>query len=1260
MIASPGKRPIPAALIRCKGTALVLVLSFLVLISALVLAFLSSITSELSGAKNYAGEMSSSQLADSAVQTVMGTIRLATSGSASDGSIAAWASQPGMIRTYNNQGSPIAYYKLYSSDTMVAASYDPANDVDTQWAAKPAQYVDLNAPVTSGTSVVFPIVDGNNIKPMTVGGTSALTYSADGSTVDVTGFSIDPAKVSYSTSQRLSIANTPVPMPVKWIYILRDGTLTIPTGVDGSGKKVNWSGAPSAQIPSDSNPIVGRIAFWTDDDTSKININTAAEGTYWDTPRGATATDQALASYQPAQKEYQRYPGHPATACLSTVFPKPAGLSDQQWAEQLYAIVPRIAGGGSQEGTAVATGTLAPNANRLYASLPELLFKPTLSGSERDLNYPSVINRDALEQKKFFLTAHSRAPELNLFNLPRVACWPVYQLNGTAFDTTHTTAYDRLIGTCSTVNGYPYFFQRNNPLSPTGDIGITRNTNLYTYLQALTQKAVPGFGSDFKTKYGDDRDQILTEIFDYIRCANLCDDNVKNPYTPASGAGHGFVAPTQNGSTQGIGRYYTLSKFGIGFICNAVADGTSNESYGSNDPATNKVLGGTKLNAGEKYIQAVIAFDFFSPMQGWASIIPNMQVEITGLQALGVTDSSGTTQNLGFPSDGTVAYNLSAGGMDGGRPSGGSPGWRYSLLSKGANARGSVPGDTASASTPNYPFIGVPIKIKASPSGGTMGFVGGTVVVKLYSGSSTLMQTANINLPSSTFPIPTIVNQGTQNTSAGVTTKENWWSLPRAGGVTVGGSTANGRLNFVSRPNYYSDSSSKLQVDSGVFFYNNPPAVTTPVNFDVLRTVQTAHGDYRLLAAQSTIPSSAYAKHRYYDDTTKMAASNFANSQNPQAEPGFDLGGSYFPTAMPWATQMVDVPSNATAANLPETTGDFDSGLPNFIDGPFVNKPDEGNTFGSGTSGALPYYSNYWMQAPAGPTFFSPNRIMPSPGMFGSLPTGVKGGTPWRTLLFRPQSAHFGASAPRDHLIMDLFWMPVVEPYAISDRFSTAGKINMNYQMAPFTYMKRDAGLRALLKAEKVIAIPNGGNNFSQQGYYNFKQNLKVAISAGATQTEARLAIDPDETLTQFQTKFAAGNLFVSPSEICDLHIVPSGQTVSSMSTFWGSHTGTGDNERERIYTTLYPRLTTKSNTYTVHFRAQSLTQTPQSKTAKTWTEGKDVVISEYRGATTIERYLDPGDTTIPDYADGTSPFSKDLLGNHYRWRIVETQRFAP
>ena len=93
---------------------------------------------------------------------------------------------------------------------------------------------------------------------------------------------------------------------------------------------------------------------------------------------------------------------------------------------------------------------------------------------------------------------------------------------------------------------------------------------------------------------------------------------------------------------------------------------------------------------------------------------------------------------------------------------------------------------------------------------------------------------------------------------------------------------------------------------------------------------------------------------------------------------------------------------------------------------------------------------------------------MASPVVFGSLSTGV--GTPlfnasgnqlappvpWRTLLFRPQPTHFGATSPEDELLLDWFWMPVGEPlYAISTTFATAGKVNLNYQIAPGSPISR-------------------------------------------------------------------------------------------------------------------------------------------------------------------------------------------------------------
>jgi uncharacterized protein (TIGR02600 family) len=349
--------------------------------------------------------------------------------------------------------------------------------------------------------------------------------------------------------------------------------------------------------------------------------------------------------------------------------------------------------------------------------------------------------------------------------------------------------------------------------------------------------------------------------------------------------------------------------------------------------------------------------------------------------------------------------------------------------------------------------------------------------------------------------------------------------------------------------------------------------------------------------------------------------------------------------------------------------GDFDNGVASAADGPYINKPDEGNnarTAAGGGAGGIPYFSRGWQQAAGGPTFFSPNRQVPSAGMFGSLPTRMRSGNvaynaaspaanvnnTWRTLLLRPQSGHPGATNPPDHLWTDLFWMPVVEPYAISEPFSTAGKINMNYAIAPFNYITRKTGMAALLRAEKLPAIATSVAN-------------TYKTSSFSTTTSTRLNLNIAETLKQWDAKFAGNELFVSSSQICDLHLIPSGTTItlsgnttnanSQMSTFWDNRAITGDNSRERPYTNLLGRLTTKSNSFTVHFRVQVLKKSPATP-ADQWIEGRDIVASEYRGSTLIERYIDPNNTSIPDFATNTSANIDDF----YRFRVIQTRRFAP
>jgi uncharacterized protein (TIGR02600 family) len=235
--------------------------------------------------------------------------------------------------------------------------------------------------------------------------------------------------------------------------------------------------------------------------------------------------------------------------------------------------------------------------------------------------------------------------------------------------------------------------------------------------------------------------------------------------------------------------------------------------------------------------------------------------------------------------------------------------------------------------------------------------------------------------------------------------------------------------------------------------------------------------------------------------------------------------------------------------------------------------------------------------------------------------------------------------------------MPIVEPYPISEPFSTAGKINLNYQLMPFGYIRRQTAILALLKNEMITAIPNTASK---------------TYKTTATQAGFRLPINLDSsagTLKGFEQRFASGEIFRSASEICDIHLVPQGTTYGSLETgsFWRDHKLTGDNSRERPYTHIYPRLTTKSNSYTVHVRVQALKKLPTGSPDQ-WIEGRDQVLSEYRGSSLIERYIDPNDPRLPDFAGAPTaddngngiPNADEIVDPYYRFRIISTKKFAP
>lgn len=1256
---------------RRSGVALVFVIAFLALLTGLIIAFLSTVNTETQVSKRADAGTRGRELVDTVNALVTGQIREATT----QGQEIAWASQPGMIRTFGTTDGKAAkaalrFYKLYSAQNLVwsagAAPYRPEDDMPAGWSDNPALFTDLNRPITSlNGQLRYPVMQ----PPPT------NTPNNGGATPPV-GLKLGTPPAASNGSGSAAAIN-PAPMPVRWLYVLRDGRLTSPTqstpaDAAGENAKVQWEpGAPDA--PTANNPIVGRVAFWTDDESSKVNINTAAgdhwasassleAGSYWDLPRVTSQFDrQALANFQPSQREYQRYPGHPASTYLAAAFP---GLTRGDIAK----ITTRIQGGGSLGGTTLATEPVTLDADRLYAFEDELIFDNARGAS--------VITPDQLEQSRFLITSHSRSPEVNLMNQPRIAIWPVSQINTSEY----RSPFDRLIAFCSRIGGKNYIFDRINADSATADFA-GRNAELYTYLQNVTAAPIPGFGGNFSAKYGADRDQILTEIFDYIRSTNLFDDTIEpQPMTyPTKGKqftdsrssrtganpGHGQVTPIKIGTTQGFGRFMTLSEVGMHFI--ATSDFTVPDSNvvpkdnegNPNPKPTNRTLGAgnsaVKLKTGERRIEAMFLMEAFSPMQGWGPLRPDMQIRIKGLNALTING-----QSLGFPAEGVLRIESNGGYHS--RMWGGNAGTRFMLNGRRLPARGVMPADSGHSANNSYPFVSAPITVNVANSS-NMSFNGGEITIEIFSDSNptggqfdnlanqTPVQTLKINLAPGTFPVPklamagTIYPPSTTDTQSVETKREFWWTFSRDGALA-------GFQSFVGTANVPAAAAGRIHRTAADPGSRTAPRSGNPIHYvnastlsDVVRTMVVSHGDYRIIAGQANPSPDLWIKHRYYDTLNQYNAHSLQEATGSNYMAGADdQAGAFVAAAKYNGNKRPDIP--VAAIPLAEATGDWDTGSAAVQDGAYINKPDEGNNYRE--NGGTPYFDANQAHETTGPTFFSPNRQMPSAVMFGSLPNQLKAGKPWSTLLFRPDTTggtHIGGQTPPDHLLLDLFWMPVVEPYAISEPVSTAGKINMNHQIVPFTYIDRTTGLRALLRSERVLAIQTAAAN---------------VYKSSTVSTNYRQEIDADETLKQFKTRFDSGDIFRSPSEICGLYLVPQGESLANMSSFWETNKLTADNSREHPYATLYPRLTTKSNTYRIHYRVQALQQASRSRGSDEvawamWEEGRDRVVAENRGSSVLERYVDPADPALPDFAK-----TSGTLDSHYRFRIISNTKFGP
>ncbi|MEM9016247.1 MAG: Verru_Chthon cassette protein A, partial [Verrucomicrobiota bacterium] len=589
-----------------KGVALIAVLMLFALATLVVLTFVDFSVGEMRSASAYADGIHAETLANSAVNLAIAQIRSATTGRNR-----LWTSQPGAIRTYNRDGEFEEGYKLYSDDLMWIPgdenrfAFEDADELrQGNWSERPEQWTDLNEALIRGPRAYFPIADPAAAREM-----------------KVEGFSFDASLVGEGPMDEAlrRVGSQSIPMPVRWLYQLADGTVGV---LDDEGEfvvtRIDRKGRVQVKrgLATEKNPIVGRFAFWSDDETTKVNINTASEPTFWDTPRAASRApkgkggnrrefdDRSFGWSQPANREYSRFPGHPAQTALSPVLF--AGLElPKETKKILIEAAPKQGWGGSKSGTIPyqETSDAPVSSSHLYPSVDEYLFDQFRRPREIQQDTGSAISSEELiEYSRFFLTASSRAPELNLFDEPRISIWPTHADEETEKGK-HRSTFDDLIRFCSSLEvedeRLAYSFQRRDSDSLKSDWdSIPRNEEIFEYLLDRTGTDLPGFGGNFRDKFGDDHPQVLTEIFDYIRSSNLYDENLKpvaygesawseegkgSQFTDGrrgarsriSFPGHGQVTPIEIDphGTRGFGRFLTISEVGFILICCGDAGG---------------------------------------------------------------------------------------------------------------------------------------------------------------------------------------------------------------------------------------------------------------------------------------------------------------------------------------------------------------------------------------------------------------------------------------------------------------------------------------------------------------------------------------------------------------------------------------------------------------------------------------------------------------------------------------------------------------
>ena len=415
-----------APLQRRQGVALIIALAFLVLFTIVVLCLLGGLRADRPAAASYFGRASAAQFAQLGVDQAVATLRQYTTNTSLN-----WISQPGQLVVANGATDGLTSKPLTQKVPLSSGAA---------------------APATANSSLTSPALN--------------LPTLRDPATYLISGTATQPAGTSSADWARA----------VSWIYKRQDGTLdTSPPG--------------TLNLTNTKNPIVGRFAYWTDDESSKVNYNLA-----W---------TRAPENTNPV--------GHPTKLDLRWLLMQPGeNASDSLFGNTLEPRADAI------------HGAITTSVN--YSTLP-LLFFNTPEDARRVSSASSVgaAAAAALAANAFNITHYNHDPDTTFFSQPRIVLTTqANRANGRPFlDILATPNTDP--GLISSLDQSP----TNNKITtvlfgPGGTASAPKTPGLVYYMSRTDWPMVTGAHS-FQEKYFHGDITRLTEfavcIIDYVRSA---------------------------------------------------------------------------------------------------------------------------------------------------------------------------------------------------------------------------------------------------------------------------------------------------------------------------------------------------------------------------------------------------------------------------------------------------------------------------------------------------------------------------------------------------------------------------------------------------------------------------------------------------------------------------------------------------------------------------------------------------------------------